>query len=779
MSSLDVVGKSVPMYDSWEKVIGRARYAVDIARPGMLMGKILRSPYPHARIVRIDTGRAEKLRGVKAVVAGRAWGHEGRDQGPVDFVTARSSSDTKVVKERIFAMDKVRYIGDEVAAVAAISEDIAEEALELINVEYEELPAYFDPEEALRPDAVPIHDSENNIVTTFSFTRGDPEKGFKEADIILEDRFVIPTQNQGYLEPLSCVAEVDSSGKITVWISHMNPSGVHLGLARVLGLPESKVRVIQTNVGGGFGGKVSMMPMHPIAALLAMKSERPVKITYNREEEFIAGLPRVSVSINIRMGARRDGTLVAKETRIIADNGAYIDLGPAIVAQMMLAQDCLYRNQNIKSEAKVVYTNKAAVGAMRGFGGTHMLFAQEALLDRMAKELGIDPAEMRLKNVTQAGDVTAHGWQVHSCGLADCIRDVVAKVGWKEKKKEKGRFRGLGLSCVTYDIDARQDATSFGGSVAYVEILPDGKAKVISGEADCGQGWNTVAAQVAAEVLGIPYEHVHVTIPDTDVTPYANGPWGLRVSVSGGAAVKLAAEDAKKKLLELAARVLEANVSELEMKDGEIRVKGTPQQAVTIAQIARNELFRRGGSAVIGKGLDDFPTTMPRDRVTLYGNTSRAYNFGAQAAEVEVDEETGQIKILRFVSAHDIGRAINPAACEGQIEGSIACGMAFATTEKVVWEAGQMLNPNFIDYRMPTAADMPIIEPILIETVDPNTPYGAKSIGQPGTMMPPPAIANAIFDAVGITLNRLPISADTILAEMEKMKGAAKNKGSK
>jgi CO/xanthine dehydrogenase Mo-binding subunit len=513
------------------------------------------------------------------------------------------------------------------------------------------------------------------------------------------------------------------------------------------------------------------VPMYPICALLAMKSNRPVKIVYSREEEFIAALPRISVSIDIRMGVKRDGTIVAKETKIVADNGAYIDRGPQIVAQMMLSQDCVYRNKNVRSEAKVVYTNKTPVGAMRGFGGTHMLFAQETLLDRIAAELAIDPSELRLRNVTQPGDVTVHGWQVASCGLVDCIQEVTRKVGWREKKKERKFQRGLGLSCVTYDIDARQDTTSFGGSVAYVQILEDGKAKVISGEADCGQGWRTVAAQIAAEALGIPYEDVQVTMPDTDFTPHANGPWGLRVTVSGGAAVKLAAEDARKKLLEPAADALEANKEDLEVKDGRIQVRGTPEKAIAIAEIARREIFRRGGSAIVGKGVDDYPTTQPRDRVTLYGNTSRAYNFGAQAAEVEVDTETGQVNILRFVSAHDIGKAIHPALCEGQIEGSIACGMALATTEDVAWEKGLLLNPNFVEYRMPTASDVPPLDPILIETLDPNTPFGAKSIGQPATMMPPPAIANAIFDAVGVKVNRLPITGEMILAGLEKIQG--------
>lgn len=762
MSQYQVVGKSVPMRGVWDKVTGSAKYAVDIQLPQMLFGKILRSPFPHARILNVDTSQAERLSGVKAVI----WGGRLYKGGEEKETLAMRPG-----KERIFAIEKVRYIGEEVAAVAAISEEIAEEALELIKVEYEELPAYFDPLDAMKPDAIKIHHSaEGNIAAAFNFTRGDPEKGFQQADFIFEDNFTVHMQNQGYLEPLSCVAAADPSGKLTMWVTSMDPSGWRLGLARVLNLPESKIRVIQTYVGGGYGGKVSIMPMHPICALLAMKANRPVKIVYTREEEFIAALPRLSASIYLRIGVKKDGTLLAKETKIIADNGPYVVYGPRILSQMMVTPDCLYRLKNIKAEGKAIYTNKTPTGAMRGFGTIHMAFAQETFLDRIAKELGIDPAELRLKNATKVGDVTAHGWEIHSCGLSDCIKEATHRIGWKEKKKQTGLPRGLGLACVPYDIDTRQDAFSFGGSLAYIEILEDGKAKVISGETDCGQGWNTVAAQIAAEELGIPYEDVQVMMPDTDFTPYSNGPWGLRITVSGGAAVKLAAEDARKKLMELAEESLEANIADLEMKDGKIYVRGTPQKAITIAEIAHRELHRKGGSAIIGRGLDEPYQTVPRHPVTIYGNTSRAYNFAAQAAEVEVDEETGQVKILRFVSAHDIGKAINPASCEGQIEGSLACGMGFATTEEVIWEKGQVLNPNFIDYRMLTASDIPVMEPLLIETLDPNTPYGAKSIGQPAIMMPAPAIANAIFDALGIKINHLPITGDVILRELEKIK---------
>lgn len=759
MPDYQVVGKNVPRPDAWDKVVGRARYAVDLSLAGMLVGKILRSPYPHARLVNVDTSRAERLPGVKAVLSGGQRGETKKEVLPM-----------RPGEQHILATDKVRYIGDEVAAVAAVNEEVAEEALELIKVEYNQLAACFDPREAMAPGAEKIHDAEGNMAAAFDIVRGDPQRAFSQAEHVFEDSYSTHMQHQGYLEPMGCLADVDASGKLTVWVASMDPSGVRLSMAKILGMPESKVRVIQAYVGGAFGGKITMLPIYPISALLAMRTGRPVKIVYTREEDFIATLPRISVSIELRTGWKKDGTWLAKQVKIIADNGAYLDRGPRIVAQMMVSPDCLYRIKNIKAEAKVVYTNKTAVGAMRGFGGTHMLFAQESHLDRVAEELGMDPAELRLRNATRAGDVTAHGWEIHSCGLAECIKEVTQRIGWKEKKGRAGR--GLGLACVTYDTDARQ-APGFGGSLAYVEILEDGKVKVVSGEADYGQGWNLVAAQIAAEQLGLPYQDVQVTTPDSDFTPYSNGPWGLRVTVSGGNAVKLAAEDAKRKLLQLAAENLEANVGDLEIRDRKVQVRGTPQKAILVAELARNELLRRGGSAIIGRGLDEYPGTVPRHSVTLYGNTSRAYNFGAQAVEVEVDEQTGVAKVVRLISAHDLGKAISPVSCEGQIEGSIVTGLGYATTEKMFWDKGQLANPNFCDYRMPTAPDVPPLEAVLVETLDPNTPFGAKSIGQPATMMPPPAMANAIYDALGVRLQNLPFSYDAILSRLEGKKASS------
>ncbi|MEE8450158.1 MAG: molybdopterin cofactor-binding domain-containing protein [Thermodesulfobacteriota bacterium] len=755
MDKFSVLGKSVPRIDALDKVTGWANYTVDIHLPGMLLAKVLRSPLPHARILNIETSKALALPGVKAVII---------------------SADAPIVKQdplsfrsdllRIFATDRVRYVGDEVAAVAAVDEATAEEALDLIRVEYQELPAVFDPEEAMKPGAPQIDDQPGNVAGRYDISRGDPEEAFKRADYIFEDKVTTQIQHQCYMEPVGCLTAVDPSGKITVWLSSMDPSGMRASLAEVLGLPESKIRVIQAHVGGAFGGKISLLPLYPICSLLSLKTGRPVKIINSREEEFTATLPRIPTAIEIKSGFKKDGTILVKQTRVLADNGAYKERGVYIVAKMIVVSDNLYRIPNLKTEATVVFTNKTPVGAFRGFGTTQMCFALETHMDQAARELSLSPVELRLKNATQTGDVTSHGWKVDSCGLSQCIQEAAREAGLNDKDKRKMPGQGMGIACAPFECDVRK-RDEFTGSIAFVRILEDGKAQIISGEAEYGQGWMTVAAQIAAEELGLPYEDMEVLQVDSDVTPYALGPWGLRVTVSGGNAVKLAAADAKRKIFELAAEVLEANPGDLVIENRKVQVKGSPQKAIPLASLARMTYMKRGKSPIMGEGVDE-PDTEPSNRVTLYGNLARAYIFAAQAGEVIIDRETGQVKIPAIVSAHDIGRTVNPAAAEGQVEGGLATGLGYALSEEILWDGGKILNPNFLDYRVPTAADVPAIKTILVETDEPNTPFGIKAIGMPSTIMPSPLLANAIYDAIGVRLTSLPLTPDKILTAIEK-----------
>ena len=754
MGQYQVVGKSPPRPDCLEKVTGKAIYTVDIALPGMLTGKVLRSILPHARILNIDTRKAERLTGVKAVVSAQ-------DAPGIDRMVRPFWQEN-----RIFSSGRVRYVGDEVAALAAVDEEVAQEALELIEVDYEELPAVFDTEEALKPDAPRIHNQKDNIAAHFKVVRGDPDQAFKKAYRIFEDRAFAHSQHQCYLEPLDCLASFDVSGKLTLWVSCMDPSGVRVALAEIFGMPESRIRVAQAHCGGAFGGKISTLPLYSICALLSQRTGKPVKMANDREEEFIATLPRVAALIDIKTGVGRDGTLLVKDTRIVADNGAYIDLGPRVVGQMIMAPDSLYKIAHLRAEAKAVYTNKAPVGAFRGFGQLQMLFALETHLDRIARELNIDPVELRLKNAICAGDLSVHGWQITSCRLRECITRAAERIGWQEKKRNPVANRGLGLACAIYYTSTRR-SEKFAGSVAHVTISEDGRARVISGEAEYGQGWVTVAAQIAAEELAIPFEDVQVTTPDTDITPYSMGPWGLRVTVSGGNAVRLAAADARKQLVELAAQMLEANVDDLEVKERKISVRGTPAKAVSIEEVARYAILRKGGCAITGTGIDE-PDVQGPNPDTLYGNISPAYSFAAQAAEVEVDPETGRMKLINLVSAHDMGQAINLAASEGQVEGGLVTGIGYALTEEFIWDGGKILNPNFLDYRVPTAQDVPPIQTILVDSQDPNTVYGAKSIGQLSTMPAAAVLANALQDAVGVKLSRLPLIPDRVLSAFYK-----------
>jgi CO/xanthine dehydrogenase Mo-binding subunit len=402
------------------------------------------------------------------------------------------------------------------------------------------------------------------------------------------------------------------------------------------------------------------------------------------------------------------------------------------------------------------------VVAFRGFGTAQVTHALETHLDRVARELGMTPQELRRKNFTQPGDLTAHGWQVGTCGLKECIEEASQK---SNLGKDESYARGLGVACTVYDCDNRQSA-DFGGSVAYVKISEEGKAQIVSGEADYGQGCRTIFAQIAAEVLKVPMEEVEIPLPDSDHTPFSQGPWALRVTVSGGNAVMLAAEDARRQILELAAQMLEANVNDLELADRKIQVKGSPEKGLSLAEVARYAIFKHGGSPIMGKGVDD-PETEPRDPKTFYGNSSRAYIFGSQVVEVALDRETGQIKVLNISSAHDLGTAINPAAAEGQVEGGIATGLGLGLSEEVLYDEGAVLNPNFWDYKVPTAVDMPPIETILVQPYNHKCAFGAKAIGMPGTILPPPALANAIYDALGVRVKSLPMTPMKILKCLE------------
>jgi len=764
MKQFSIIGTLVPMLDAKNKVTGKAIYGADITLPNILYGKVLRSPYPHARILNIDTSRAEQLLGVKAVVTGAdtpriRWGAKGIDDEP------------------ILCFDgKVRYAGEEVAAVAAIDEDLAEEALDLIKVDYEELTAVFDPEEAMQPGAPQIHEEmpevKNNVGFEVSFERGNVEEGFREADVIVKDKFMNTWVNQAYMEPSPCIASFDTSGKLTLYASTMWNSQVREAVSSALQIPLGKVRVIQPVIGGAFGGKMGGLPIHFITTLLARKAGRPVKVIQTREEDFITARHRCCVSLEVRMGAKKDGTITAEYRKAIGDQGAYMYLGPDFIITVGLRGDLLYRFKNTRYEGKLVYTNKCPPGAFRGFGNTQACFPRESLLDMLAEKLGMDTTELKLRNCARPGDVSPHGWPLNSCGLAECIEKTVESSGWKEKKAKKQPKRGIGIASTGHETDMR--VLAFGGSVSILKLLEDGKVQLLSGEAEYGQGGQTSSAMAIAEELEIPMEDIEVVYPDTDITPYALGPLGSRVLSSQVTASRLAALEVKKQALGVASEMLKAKVEDLEMRRGKIYIRGTPERVVTLSDVGYYAIQRPGGSIIIGKGVDERNTerTLAIDHPTHYGPNVSASYFDTVVAEVEVDTETGEIRVLKLTVADDCGKVINLMGIEGQLQGATTQGLGATFTEQTILEEGRVLNPNFRNYLVPTSINVPPIDIIWVESNELGFAYGCKGGGEsPGINSVIPAIANAIYDAVGVRIKTLPITPDKILKALAEREG--------
>ncbi len=746
MDDLAVVGKALPFLDSREKALGAARYTVDLKLPGLLHGRVLRSPYPHARLLRIDPGPALRLPGVRAVV---------------------TAADTPLVRfgiphqdEYVYAHEKVRYIGDEVAAVAAVDEATAREALNLIRVEYEPLPAVFDPLEALVEGAPQLHDHvQGNVATHGDISRGDVNAAFREADLVLEEHFATSLVHPSFLEPRSCVAQWDPAGKVSLWSGTQMMHISRVLMAPALGLPVSKIRMVQPFVGGAFGGRIDFK-VCLLAAILARKAGRPVKLTIDRDEEIRAGPPRVPMIIDMKLGFK-DGLITAKEARVIADNGAYNNWAHLIMVAGCHRQDALYKYQDIHIVADLVYTNKPPTGCFRGFGNPQMTFALEQMMDMAAQRLGNDPAELRLRNARHLGDPHPHGWRIQSCGLSECIEAATEKIGWNEKRAQKKPYRGMGLACGVQNSGSRI-LFDFAGSSAVIKMHEDGRVTMLSGEGDIGGGSLTALAQIAAEELGIPLEDVDVVRPDTDVTPLAYGAFASRITHVGGGAVKAAAADLRRQLFQAVADKLEAKVGDLLARDRRITVKGSPDRGLTMAEAFQAAVYRSGGEPAMGKGSFDPPTQL-QDPKTWYGSYSSAFPFAAHAAEVEVDPETGSVRLLSYVTATDVGRVINVLGAEGQVEGGVSQGQGCALMEGVVLEDGRVGNPSLADYRLPTAVDSVDVKSSFVETNDPVGPYGAKSVGEVTIVPAAAAIANAIADATGVRFHDLPITPEKVL----------------
>lgn len=754
------VGRHVTRVDVEEKVTGRAEFVADVNPSGMLWGAVLRSPYPHARIRSIDVSKARKLRGVRAVVTAedtpkRSWGAFIHDMP-------------------VLAIDKVRYVGEEVAAVAAADLDTARLALSLIEIEYEELEPIFDPEMAMLPGALLVHEErEDNIAVKIDIERGDVESGFAQSDVVIEETYQSHPQHHAAIETIGSVADYRPGGKLTLWMNTQTPFMARGRIAWALDMTQGDIRIIQPYVGGGFGGKSCDDNNALVCAVLSRATHRPVKLINTREEEFVAGSrPRVPMKISVKIGFKKNGLVQAKAIRLVADNGAYSGKAPGVFNVASLRHDTSYRYPNVKAESFLVYTNNVPTGAFRGFGNPSAEWAVEQAWDQAADALGIDPVELALMNAAEPGYVSPHGNRVVSCELKQSIEKAAELMDWKKKRSERKPMRGLGMG-TTVHVSGKRHFGDFDGSSAVIKINEDGKVFIISGEGENGQGTMTVLCQIVAEELGVPYKDVSISKSDTDLTAYCHGAYASRLTYVAGNAVRQAAIEVKKQLLETAADLMEASVEDLEIRDANISVKGSPHgKSMTVAEVAWGRQYRRGGQPIVASGTFD-PDSELQDS-NRYGNESGAYNFGVQMTEVEVDPETGKVTIIGCVSVADCGTVINPIAAEGQQEGAIAQGIGYALTEHSFVEDGRPLNPNFSDYKIPCTLDMPPLKIGFAESYEPTGPFGAKGLGELGLDPTAAVISNAIYDACGVRIKELPITAEKIYHALREIEATGK-----
>ena len=749
-----VVGKTTAKKEAHAKVTGGARFATDVYLRDMLWARVLRSPLPHARIVSIDTSRAKQLPGVMAVLTAE------------DVPEARYGA--LVLDMGMFARGKVRYVGEAIAAVAAVDEATAAKAVGLIEVVYEELPAVFDPLEAMRPGAPLIHEDLQGYKTLFERTRramtgnvnyqadihcGNVDEGFAQADFVYEDTYEVQKQHPSYMEPNSTVAHLDSDGRLIIYNTTQRPHINQAILSSLLGIPISMIRVIPCHVGGGFGGKNRTLT-EPTAAALALKTRRPVRLTFSHEEEFTSATTRHSGVIRMKTGVKKDGTIVASEVSLYYDCGAYAPT-PNAVWLGAISSSGPYRIPNSKVEAFSIYTNKMMGGAFRGYGAPQSNFARESQMDRIAKDLNLDPIELRLKNCLVAGDRLHTGQPLHSVRIKEALIKAREMAKWQTPRLAGNR--ALGVACGIFACGGF--ATS-----AIVKLHMDGTAFVATGAMDMGQGLRTVMAQIAAEELGMSADDVTVAIGDTDLTPFDVGIFGDRGTHTTGLAVQMAAADAKRQLLAAAADAMGAQVSNLDVGDRTVFDRSEPGRSLAFRDVLGGGQYKKGGP-IIGKASIN-PSETPFDPDIVQGAASRmfsTYTFAVHIAEVEVDRATGVTKVPKVIAVHDCGTVINPEGLRGQVIGGLATGLGYALYEDVVIENGQVRNPSFLDCRPPTSVDMPEVQWSVVDEFDRNGPFGAKGVGNVSVINMAPAIANAVDTIVGVRVKSLPITAAKIV----------------
>jgi putative selenate reductase molybdopterin-binding subunit len=765
-----IVGKRAKKVDGFKLVTGRPAFTDDIVLPGLLYGKILPSPHAHARIKRIDTSGARALPGVHAVLTYK-------DVPRVPHTTAGQSWPEPSPYDTYLLDSKVRFVGDRVAAVAAETRALAEEALRRIEVDYELLPPVLDMEHAMdpgapvihdEPESTGIHDASHNIAAYILREIGSVEEGFREADFTFEREYRTPRVQHCAIEPHITITWLDPDNRLVIRTSTQVPYHTRRQVAMILQLPVQRVHVIKPRIGGGFGGKQEML-LEDICGALTLASRRPVKIEYTREEEFYMARSRHPQILHIKMGVKRDGSILANQIKVLATTGAYGSHSSTVQGNTGSKVLPLYRAPHMKFECHVVYTNTPVAGAFRGYGCPQGYFAQESLVDEIAHELGMDPIEFRKKNVIRAGDIDQLSAQlgegkkglprhIRSCGLPECLDRGAAAIEWARKRKapqdpRSHLRRGVGVAC-------SMQGSAIAGidwASALLKMNEDGSFNLQVGASDLGTGADTVLAPIAAEALGVSLDKMVVYSSDTDFTPFDVGAYASSTTIISGGAVKKAAEGVREQILRIASKMLEVPPENLTSRDNQVVTKCECKKSVSMADLALHAMYKEKVQIM--------------DHASHF-NTDSPPPFCAQFAEVEVDTETGHIRIVHLVTAVDLGVAINPMQAEGQAEGAVAQSLGYALSEEMVLDnSGRMLNPGFLDYKIFTAKDMPKLTTILVETEEPLGPYGAKSIAEVPINAPAPAVANAIFHAAGIRLRQLPIRPEAVLRALREKEG--------
>jgi xanthine dehydrogenase molybdenum-binding subunit len=755
MKALCTIGKRIPKLDAADKATGRSRYIQDVKLPGMLHGRILYSKYAHARIIKIDVSRARALPGVRAVLTGE----------DIPDIRMGFYKDNRPLKK-----GKVCSYRDEVAAVAAVDSETAREALNLVDVVYEPLPAVFDPEAAMREGAPLVHEEHktNVLRLPWKLHYGDVEAAAREAAFAVSDRFTTTWVTHCCMGASGAIAEFDPANNLTIHSNTQIPSLAQkdfLEALAAMGLSNRRVRVIKPCIGGGFGSKLDTYAYEYIAILLAFHCRQPVKIEFDRTEEFIATSTRQPTITFISQGCDRNGRLLFRDVKMILDNGAYTSWGATTPSVMMMPITTLYRVPNVRYEAQCVYTNNTYSQAMRGYGNPQATYAIESTMDMLAEAAGIDPLEFRRINANQPGDVSTQGLRITTCGLTECLDAVKTKLGWGQPRLPG---EGVGIGALIH-VGGGARVYKSDGCGTILKMDDFGKVDLFTGATDMGQGADTVIAQIVAEELGLNMEDIHVIHSDTDICPWDVGSHASRTTFIAGNAALGAARKIKSRILEMGAKELYAPLEKLVLRDRHIQHLDEPERKVEIGKLLRKAHFSHGGQMLMAECFyDPANENMGRD---FRGNMSMTYTFGAHGVAVKVDEGTGKVKILKYVAAHDVGRAINPMLLEGQVYGGVMMGIGYALTEQVVLEKGENMNPNFRDYKILTAKDVVPIEAPVLETHDKDGPYGAKGIGEPGCVPTAPAIANAIYNAVGVRIKDLPITPERVLAAIREKKG--------